>query len=95
MALRASIHAFVLLPAHASLYWYFHGVFKHGVVSHERGKRVFMEKIVHGYALWLSLAFWWPVTGALYTFVPMYLGNLMIDGCGLIWAIILSYIGAS
>ena len=96
IALRASIHAFLLLPAEESLYWYLHGFFKNGrEVSHERGKRAFMEKVVHGYALWASLAFWWPTYGAMYTVVPLHLGNLMIDCCGLAWAVILSYLGTT
>ena len=64
-------------------------------MSHSEGKRIFYEKIVHGNALWLSLVFWLPVNTALYMVVPLPLANLYLDNCGLVWAVILSYLGAT
>ena len=91
--LKFAIHGFMILPMNQCLYWYFNGFFNHNL-SHSGGKRVFEEKVVHGNALWLSLLFWLPVSAALYTRVPLHLGNLAIDGAGLGWAVILSYLGA-
>ena len=92
MLLRASIHTFLILPLNQSKYWYCQGVMRNNW-RHEEGKRLFRKKCVNGNALWLSFVFWLPVTYACYMFVPLHFGNLYIDSTGLIWAVILSYLG--
>ena len=90
--LKAMVHSLMIIPLGQSLYWYSQGYFKNNQ-SHAAGYENFRSKIVKGDALWVTLMFWVPVSLGLYTVVPRRLGKQTLGSCGLVWAIILSYLG--
>ena len=52
------------------------------------------DKIFNTNLMPVAFVFWLPITGVIYGFVPMKYGNLMLDSCFFVWAVILSYFGA-
>ena len=92
--LRVFVHSCLINPANQCYYWYLNGFFKHRG-SHKEGLATFKSKVVEGNCLEYAFCFWMPVSVALYTVVPMHMGNLMLDTCGLVWAVCLSYLGTT